>query len=354
MIENSKSNDSVKRCSKCVLPSNFPNIIFNSENICNYCTSYEPQKPLGEQAFQQIIDEAKSKASKYDCMVPVSGGRDSTYVLHQIKNVHGLNVLAYNYDNGFTSLVATENVKKITDRLGVELIQVKSKQDIQARNLRHIIKLNLRKSPEFVATTFCSGCQNGIWGGAYMVAKKYQIPLVVFGESTMEFGIAKQIMSKRLRRTKKDKIKEALKMPMNFMLRKYHQILFRQEFPLSEYPDIKKVNYFDYFKWDENQMLEVLFKKLNWNIESDMSSWRFDCKIHAVVNYSWKHLFGFTEKEELYSNMIRENQMTREKALEKLAANPESDKKELEIVQEVLQKLRLTENERRTILNYGE
>jgi hypothetical protein len=338
-------------CKKCILPSNYPGITFNEKGVCNYCLDYKASEYLGEQAFVKLLDSIKSKGNQYDCLIPISGGRDSTFVLYQMKNKFNLNVLAYNYDNGFVSSVARENIQRAKEKLDVELISLKSRRDIQCKNLRHVIKLNLHKSPAHVIPSLCEGCSFGIWGGAYKVAKEKGIPLVVFGESTMESGTAKKIIGRKLRPAKKQKIKYALKMPVNFLFRKYHSILLENEFPLHDFTDIKKVNYYDYFEWDENEILDVIQNKLAWRIEENMSSWRFDCKIHAVVNYIHKKLYGFTEKDELYSKMIRENKITRNEALSKISSRSENDKRELEVITQVFDTLGLSHKEREAILN---
>jgi len=340
----------LKRCRKCILPTNYPEITFNEKGICNYCLDYNIQKYLGEQAFVKLINSIKDQGNQYDCLVPISGGRDSAFVLYQMKIKFKLNVLAYNYDNGFVSSVAKENVKKITEMLGVDLIRLRSKRDIQCKNLRYMIKLNLHRSPAHGILGLCLGCNHGIWGGAHKIAKENKIPLVVFGESKMESGLAKKLISRKLRRTRKEKIKYAVKLPVNFLLRKYYWILLKKEFPAHDFTDIVKVNYYDYLEWDEDKMFEVIEKELGWQKEKGMSSWRFDCKIHALINYLHKKLYGFTEKDELYSKMIREGMITRDVALAKATTGTESDDKEMEVINEVFDRLNLNHKEREAIL----
>lgn len=341
----------IVRCKRCILPSNYPQITFNNEGICNYCLDYKSTKYLGEQAFEKLLDPIKSKGNRYDCLVPISGGRDSAFVLYQMKNKFKMNVLAYNYDNGFVSSVAKENIKQITDKLGVELVTLRSKRDIQCKNLKYVIKLNLRKSPAHVIPAFCEGCSFGIWGGAYKILQENSIPLVVFGESKMESGTAKKIINEKLKRTRKEKTEYALKMPGNFLLRKLYSILFEKEFPLHNFTDIKKANYYDYIAWDENEILDVIQDKLGWKPEKGMSSWRFDCKIHAAVDYMYRNLYGFSEKDELYSKMIREGKITRDEALYTVGRKTEYDEKEMEVINQVFDRLKLNPKERDAILN---
>jgi hypothetical protein len=77
-------------CSRCIYDSNVPGITFNIEGICNYCiqvedlaTSYQTGKPKGEKKLKEIIEQIKleGKEKKYDCVIGVSGGTDSSYLL---------------------------------------------------------------------------------------------------------------------------------------------------------------------------------------------------------------------------------------------------------------------------------
>ena len=181
--------EKIVRCQRCILPENYPEIWFNEQGVCNYCLDDSAPDYLGEEKPQHLLNSIKGRGYKYDCLIPISGGRDSMFVLYQIKTKYTMNVLAYNYDNGFTSTVAKENVIRATDKMGVDLVSLKSKRDIQCKNLTHVIKLNIHKSPAHVIPSLCEGCAFGIWGGAYKVAKAKGIPLVIFGESknSLEF-----------------------------------------------------------------------------------------------------------------------------------------------------------------------
>jgi hypothetical protein len=159
--------------------------------------------------------------------------------------------------------------------------------------------------------------------GTYKIAKGKKIPLVVFGESKMESGTAKKILGNKTGRSKGDKIKDAATMPVNFLFRKYHSILLENEFPLRDFTDVKKINFFDYLEWDENKIQNTIQNEIGWQVEEGMLSWRFDCKIHALVDYMHRRLFGFTEKTELYSKMIREGKITRADALARVTSGTE-------------------------------
>jgi tRNA(Ile)-lysidine synthase TilS/MesJ len=106
-----------------------PNISFDSEGRCNYCTDYFAQKKDSdnkktydfsqiEPLIKQIKEEGKGK--KYDCIVGVSGGTDSAYLVYKAVEL-GLRPLAVHYDNGWNSETATQNIEMLLKNLNVDL-----------------------------------------------------------------------------------------------------------------------------------------------------------------------------------------------------------------------------------------
>ena len=342
----------MKRCSRCVLPESYPNIVIDEQGVCNQCHEYEPASYLGEEALRDLFAKTAS-SSQWDCLVPLSGGRDSTYTLYQLVRKYQRRVLVYNYDNGFVEPVAKENIQHIADELDVQVIYRKSKQDIQRQNVRWLTKLNIKKSPGHVQAYLCSGCRNGIWGGAFQVAEEYDIPLIVFGESTMESGGFKRILAPMFVPTLKEKLFFALRMPYHTLQRKKIENFLFEEFPLPD-PEskIKKINFFEFEEWDEKKIVSTIENEIGWQKKKGQSSWRFDCQIHALVNAIVYNLLGMTEKEELYSKLIREGKMTRNEALERIRRSDEEVDMELKIAEKVLDSLQLTKEEKDKIMHY--
>lgn len=342
----------MRRCENCVLPESYPGISFDKDGVCNYCRSYRPIVYAGEAALRKVFNEHPSE-SKWDCLVPLSGGRDSSFTLYQLVTKYGRRVLVYNYDNGFVEGVARENIQHIADQLSVEVVYRKSKNDIQCKNIKYLTKMNIKKSPGHVQAFLCSGCRNGIWGGAYEIAKDKGIPLIVFGESSMESGGFKKLLKPLFTPTTAEKILFMLRMPVNFYQRKMTSRQLEGEFPSPPVnSDIKQVNFFDYEAWNEKVIMGVIQNKLNWKHKDGQSAWRFDCQIHALVNRMVFQLLGMTEKDELYSKMIREGQIDRATALEKIQANIEEQGMELQIIEKLLGRIELEEGEKSKILAF--
>jgi tRNA(Ile)-lysidine synthase TilS/MesJ len=143
----------MKKCKICVLPGTYPGIQFNEEGVCNFCLNYKNQNILGVDELKKILSSRKGE--KYDCVVPVSGGRDSTFALYMAKRKFGLNVLAVNYDNGFSETQSLINMKKTCEQLNVDLIIIKSKRNIEKRYVKSAIKASIPFGTFWGISQFC-------------------------------------------------------------------------------------------------------------------------------------------------------------------------------------------------------
>ena len=116
----------MKRCTKCILPENYPGITFNEEGICNHCITYKERKYHGSEILKEEIDSflknKKDRNKNYDCVLALSGGRDSSYLLYYLVKVLNFRVLAYSVDHGFIPEQTKINIKNMTDILNVKLV----------------------------------------------------------------------------------------------------------------------------------------------------------------------------------------------------------------------------------------
>lgn len=119
----------LKICSRCIYDERTPSITFDNQGVCNYCRmvddlviQYQTGLPEGEQRIQEIVGKIKEDGNgkKYDCIIGVSGGTDSSYMVWwAIQN--GLRPLAVHYDNTWNTSIATENIRKVLGKLNVDL-----------------------------------------------------------------------------------------------------------------------------------------------------------------------------------------------------------------------------------------
>jgi len=325
----------MKRCKKCLLPENYPGITFNEEGICNYCESYKKKKYKGKEELDRFLEPFRNKHEKYDCVVGVSGGRDSSYMLYYLVKKCNLRVLAYTADHGFVTEVAKTNMKKMADILGVELV-------IEEHDfLKKTVKLNLsawlRKPSPAMIPMLCCGCRLGINRGLLKCAKKNKVPLVVTGGSPIEPSYFKTALltsnplSRYISRIKSlsllfGLLYEIIKNPRYFLnpynaivnLKEYFYFFHLERVRRLLYPNQTILNFYHYIEWDEATILSTIKNELNWRKEADSpTTWRADCSLNFLRNYLFRECIGVTEKDNILSNMIRENKLTREEAMER-------------------------------------
>ncbi len=119
----------MRRCTLCVLSEKTPKIKFDEHGVCNVCKDFDEQwsffsknKPNMENELNDIFNAFRNKGRKYDCLVPISGGLDSTYVLYVCKKIYDLRILAFNFNNGFQTNIAKQNIENAIKKLNVDYI----------------------------------------------------------------------------------------------------------------------------------------------------------------------------------------------------------------------------------------
>ena len=348
----------MKRCKRCVMPSTVPGISFNEEGLCNYCQSYQPESYLEEKELRKIMEHARGKRSVYDCLVPMSGGRDSTYVLFMAKSLLGLKTLAVNYDNEFAPPYAMANIKRACETLNVDFVSVRSKRAY----VRKIAKHSVMAATEFGQFRECAGCTYGYRSVVHRKARELEIPLILWGESKEEataemerkaFEVIRQHRLKYLKLLKKD-----------FYAAEFYRLLQRVEFfvswrsvlsrrfdPIFKTNNTKEIRVFDYIPWDRRKIKETIMNELGWEKPAELeSTWKADCVMVALTNFYYIKLLGCTKLCFGYTRMINSGQMEREEALkqeENMLANYSRGLKEI-----LEENIGLSEEHANRILSY--
>lgn len=180
----------MKYCSRCIYNENTAGITFDNEGVCNYCLmmdklieQFGAGKEKGKMLLDNIVKEIKhsGRNKKYDCVIGVSGGTDSSFMLHWAKE-NGLRPLAVHYDNTWNSAIATENIKKITKLLDVDLYT-------------HV--LSNEESNDIVRAFFKSGINTidistdlALAETLYRAASKFKVNYVLEGHSFVAEGVS--------------------------------------------------------------------------------------------------------------------------------------------------------------------
>ncbi len=173
---------SLSYCTRCGLASNYPGVDFDSSGVCDVCWSYETYRHRTEQYFRtfgelrSVLDAAKAgRKGDYDCMMLLSGGKDSTYALAQLVHL-GYKVFAFTLDNGYISESAKENIGRVVQALGVD----------------HVFGMTPAMNEIFVDSlerhcNVCNGCFKTIYTLSMKMAYEMGIPAIVTGLSRGQF-----------------------------------------------------------------------------------------------------------------------------------------------------------------------
>ena len=164
------------RCTRCVMPEYDPDITLDEDGLCSFCRAEDRAggghgNRLMETDLTRLLGKHRGKR-KYDCLVMCSGGKDSTYALYCIKKRYKLEPLAFMFDHGFEAPEAVDNVKRATEILGVDFIQIHSMfmHDFFAEMIRSEVRAPI-----------CAICSLWYMDLTYGYAKTFGIPLIVSG-----------------------------------------------------------------------------------------------------------------------------------------------------------------------------
>ena len=324
--------DSLKRCTKCILPETMPFIEFDEKGVCNYCRNYQKLQFYGKEKLEAILKPHLTDSGEPDCVVGISGGRDSLYCLHYIKNELNMNPIAYTYDWGMVTDLARRNISRICAKLGIEHILVSA--DITRK--RKFIKKNVTawlKKPELgMIPLFMAGDKQYFYY-LQQVQKQVGVHLTIFGENMLErtdfktgfAGVAPYNKDANHVYTMplSSKIQLALYYGSQYLKnpRYINRSLLDSFWAYGCYYLLKQhyVNVYNYIPWIEDEIISLLRREYDFELASDSATtWRIGDGTAAFYNYIYYTVAGFTENETFRSNQIREGLLTREEALKRV------------------------------------
>jgi asparagine synthetase B (glutamine-hydrolysing) len=321
----------LKRCSTCLLPETFPFIEFDDHGECNYCKNYKPKnqhKPISE--LQKLVEPFRKNDGSPDVLIPFSGGRDSTYVLHVVKEELGLNPVTYTYDWGMVTDLARRNIARICGKLGIENIIVAANIHWKRENIRKNIAAWLKSPSLGMIPLFMAG-DKFFFYYAHKIKKQLGVDLEIWGINELEntnfktgfAGLRPQFDKKRIYSLS---IQNQLKL-FGFVGKNLlqspgyiNQSVFDSLGSFASRYLTPKPNYyhlFDYVQWDEKTIEDTIIGNYDWEKAVDTNStWRIGDGTASFYNYIYTLVAGFSENDTFRSNQIREGMISREKALE--------------------------------------
>ncbi|WP_292520578.1 N-acetyl sugar amidotransferase [Methanoculleus sp.] len=335
------SNDNHQICSRCISDATIPDIRFDERGVCNFCRihdSLNEQFPLndkGKQKLDQIVGKIQRDGQfrKYDCIVGVSGGTDSTFCLYMAKRL-GLRPLAVHFDNGWDSEVSIANINNAIRILEVDLewitVDFKEFSDIQ----RSFLKASV---PDVEIPTDLA-----IHAVLHRVAAKNNVKWIINGMNFRTEGIQPlkwSYMDGRYVRSIQERYG-------HLPLVTYPNLTIRNMVDFSLIKGIKTLPLLAYMNYSKAETKDILRREVDW---SDCGGHHFESLYtrFVITDLLWKK-FGIDKRKIQLSAEVRSEKLTRDAALEILKTPPGGD---AEVTEIVLGKIGFTEEEFREILS---
>jgi len=327
----------VKICKKCIMDSSTPDFYLDKNGICNYCKLRDqleiafPNNKQGQKELSNLFKKIRldGKNKKYDCIIGVSGGTDSTYLLHLAKKQH-LKPLAVHLDNGWNSEISTNNLKRTLDKLKIDLdthvVYWPEMKDILLSFLK--ASLPWADGPTDIA----------IVSNLYKQALKHKIKYILVGNNFRTEG----------------------KQPDAWTHIDGRQLLYIQKHfgtkKLKTFPNltasnliyygikkIKMIKPLYYIPYNKNEVKKFITKEYGWQ---DYGEHHHESIFTRFIIGCWlPQKFNIDKRKVTYSALIRSGEMKRYDALKKIKELPYDKKRIEEDKQYIIKKLGINEKE---------
>ncbi len=312
-----------------------PEIVFNENGVCNHCVRYDEiidsrvfKGDIAHKKLKEIVKKIKisSKKNEYDCIIGVSGGVDSSYVAFLTKEL-GLNPLAIHFDNGWNSEIAVDNIKKILDKLNIDLYTYVVDWDMFSDLQKAFLKCS---TPDGEAPTdhainallFKEAGKRGIkyiLSGMNFASESMDVRMWSYG--TSDFKYIKDVYNKY---------------GNGFSLKDYPHFTLLDLFYWTFFKRIKVVSILNYIDYNKDYASEILQKQLNWTKYSGKHYESVYTRFYQGFFLPQK--FGIDKRLGHCSDLIRAGQISRDKALKLIKQPPYLDSNLLKIDKDFVQK----------------
>ena len=320
----------MKICSNCVTPETSETLIFDKENICSVCKQIKIKNNEinwneRKKSLDILIKKYKNK-NDYDCIVPFSGGKDSTFILWYLVTKKKLNPLVVRFDHNFLREKVLSNTDKTINKLGVDFINFRPNFEIVKKMM---LESFIRRGD------FCWHCHVGINALPINTAIEKNIPLVFYGEPSAEYSSfynyedIEELNVEKFNKTTNLGINAEDMLEMindryadkKISIKELKPFIFPSQREINK-NNIKAVYLGNYIPWDVKKQVEIIKKELDWEgdtvegIPPEYDYEKIECMMQGVRDYIKFLKRGFGRTAHLTSIDIRNNRLERDKAVE--------------------------------------
>lgn len=318
----------MKKCVKCGLPETYETIEFGNDGICNICKQHSfknddinwSERKL---ILDDIINQYRGKY-EYDCIIPFSGGKDSTFTLYHLVTEYKIKPLVIQFNHGFMRPTLLENNEKTFKKLGVDVLTFTPNWHLVKRLMLESL---IRKGD------FCWHCHTGIYSYPMHVALKYNTPLIFWGEPSSEYTAYYDYRDDEIESVDETRFNRFVNLgitaeDMNGMISEDFSFDERDLTPFS-YPsvrDLKRLKYRSvclgsFIPWDTKMQSNLIMDKLDWKGEQvEGMPWdlypyeKIECYMQGVRDYIKYLKRGYSRVSQMTALDLRNNRMSKEEA----------------------------------------
>lgn len=319
-VMNNVNNAGLKVCSRCIYDERVSSIVFDDNGVCNYCqqidclaSQYGTGTDIGNAKFAEILDKIKKDGTgkKYDCIIGVSGGTDSSYMVYLAKQ-WGLRPLAVHYDNTWNSAIATQNIYRVLNALDIDLYTHVT-NNVESNDI--FKSFFLADVPEIEAPTDLALAET-----MYRAAHKFGVKYILEGHSFITEGITPVGKNYFDGKYIKSIHKEFGKVPMEtYPLMSFWRFLY-----WSCFARISKIRPFWYIAYSKEDARAFLEKEYGWkyygghHLENRMTAF-----FHGIYA---PQKFNADFRNNTLSSLARQGKITRQEAWEEYKKPPTIEK----------------------------
>ena len=321
-------------CTNCVMDTTDSKITFDNKGVCDHCNTYYSDilpnwhtDERGDLALKKIVKKLKKegKGKDFDCLMGMSGGIDSSYLLYVMVVKYGLRPLVFHVDAGWNSQIAVNNIERLVEGLGLDLytevINWEEMKDLQLAFFKSgVSQIDTPQDHSFFATM-------------YKFASKHNIKHILTG-GNYSTECVRNPLEWMYYQSDSIQLKDIYKKHGTGKLKDYPitKILWHKIY-LPYVKGIKLIRPLDYIPYDKDAAMQLLVEKYGYQKYPQK---HFESRFTRFYESYWlPKKFGYDTRKVQYSSLMLTNQMTREDALEKLkhpAYDPKTIKQDFEYI----------------------
>ena len=310
----------MRYCVRCCMPESNEGIQFDEMGICQACQSAEQKIRINwverEKKLREMLDHYKALNNEYDCIIPISGGKDSTFQLHVLTKVYGMRALAVTFSHTWFSETGKYNLQNCLEKFDVDHIMFSPSRSLVNRLARQSL---------YKIGDACWHCHSGVGAFPLQIAVKYKIPLLIWGESIAETS-GRATHRNPVRKFDRDYFTKvsAKRYPEEMVC---ESITMREMVPfrLPSVEEIEKIGVVgihlgDFIFWDDERQMEFVRDVYGWRedkVEGTYKGYKsVECKMAGVHDYTKFLKRGFGRGTDHASVDVRAGLLSREEAFE--------------------------------------